>query len=53
MRMRRLAHLLVITTLLAGVFPFHCYVPHDPATGQCSPDHDTQVGYLVVLDTPR
>ncbi len=37
----------------AGVFPFHCYVPYDPATGQCSPDHDTQVGYLVVLDTPR
>ncbi len=37
----------------AGVFPFHCYVPYDPATGQCSPDHDTQVGYLVVLDQPR
>ncbi len=37
----------------AGVFPFHCYVPHDPTTGQCSPDHETQVGYLVVLDAPR
>jgi plastocyanin len=37
----------------AGIFRFKCYVPYDPATGQCSPDHDTQVGYLVVLDQPR
>jgi plastocyanin len=36
-----------------GVFRFKCYVPYDPATGQCSPDHDTQIGYLVVLDTPH
>lgn len=35
-----------------GVFKFKCYVPYDPATGDCSPDHDTQVGYLVVLDAP-
>ncbi len=37
----------------AGVFPFRCYVPHDPATGTCSPDHETMIGYFVVLDTPR
>jgi plastocyanin len=37
----------------AGIFRFKCYVPYDPATGECSPDHDTQIGYLVVLDTPR
>jgi plastocyanin len=36
-----------------GVFRFKCYIPYDPATGDCSPDHDTQVGYLVVLDAPR
>jgi plastocyanin len=37
----------------AGIFRFKCYVPYDPATGMCSPDHDTQIGYLVVLDAPR
>jgi hypothetical protein len=36
-----------------GVFRFKCYVPFDPAAGMCSPDHDTQIGYLVVLDEPR
>lgn len=36
-----------------GVFRFHCYVPYDPAAGMCSPDHATQVGYLVVLDAPQ
>lgn len=36
-----------------GIFRFKCYVPFDPATGMCSPDHDTQIGYLVVLDAPR
>jgi hypothetical protein len=37
----------------AGVFRFKCYIPYDPVAGNCSPDHDTQVGYLVVLDAPR
>ncbi len=37
----------------SGTFRFKCYVPYDPVTGHCSPDHDTQIGYLVVLDTPR
>lgn len=36
-----------------GVFPYRCYIPFDPKTGACSPDHDTQVGYLVVLDGAR
>ena len=36
-----------------GMFPYRCYIPHDPATGACSPDHETMVGYLVVLDPPR
>ncbi len=36
-----------------GIFAFRCYVPHDPATGTCSPDHETMIGHLVVLDTPR
>jgi hypothetical protein len=37
----------------AGIFRFKCYVPYDPTAGECSPDHDTQIGYLVVLDAPR
>ncbi|MDR7418607.1 MAG: hypothetical protein QN178_06825 [Armatimonadota bacterium] len=37
----------------AGVFRFKCYVPYNAAAGECSPDHDTQIGYLVVLDAPR
>jgi hypothetical protein len=36
-----------------GVFRFKCYIPYDPTAGNCSPDHDTQVGYLVVLDAAR
>jgi plastocyanin len=36
-----------------GVFQFKCYVPYNAAAGECSPDHSTQIGYLVVLDTPR
>lgn len=33
-----------------GVFPFRCYVPYLPGTGDCTPDHESQVGYLVVVD---
>lgn len=36
----------------AGVFPYRCYVPYDPATGTCSPDHPKMTGYLVVLEAP-
>ena len=37
----------------AGVFPYRCYIPYDPATGACSPDHETMIGYLIVLDPLR
>ena len=36
-----------------GVFPYRCYIPYDPVAASCSPDHDTMIGYLVVLDQPR
>ena len=36
-----------------GMFSYRCYIPHDPATGACSPDHETMIGYLVVLDPLR
>ena len=36
-----------------GVFPYRCYIPHDPTTGACSPDHETMIGYLIVLDPLR
>lgn len=37
----------------AGVFRYQCYIPYDPATASCSPDHETMIGYLIVLDDPR
>lgn len=36
-----------------GVFPYRCYIPYDPVAKSCSPDHETMVGYLVVLDDGR
>lgn len=36
-----------------GIFKFHCNIPYNPTAGDCSPDHETQVGYLVVLDPSR
>ncbi len=35
-----------------GIFEYRCYIPYDPATGACSPDHDKMIGHLVVIDTP-
>jgi plastocyanin len=35
-----------------GIFEYRCYIPYDPQAGACSPDHDTMIGHLVVLDTP-
>ncbi len=32
----------------SGVFAFHCVLPHDPARGNCTPDHDQMLGYLIV-----
>lgn len=34
----------------AGVFAFHCALPHDPAKGDCTPDHALMRGYLIVTD---
>lgn len=33
-----------------GVFAYRCVLPHDPATGDCTPDHDLMRGYLIVTD---
>jgi len=33
-----------------GVFTYRCYLPYDPATGTCSPDHEQMIGHLVVID---
>jgi hypothetical protein len=33
-----------------GIFVYRCGLPYDPATGTCSPEHDRQIGHLVVLD---
>lgn len=34
----------------AGVFLYRCALPHNPATGDCTPDHDLMRGYLIVTD---
>jgi len=34
----------------AGVFQWMCNIPPDPAEGECDPDHEAMVGYLIVLD---
>jgi heme/copper-type cytochrome/quinol oxidase subunit 2 len=31
-----------------GVFVFQCMLPHDPAKGYCTPDHELMRGYLMV-----
>lgn len=33
-----------------GVFLFRCALPHNPATGDCTPDHELMRGYLIVTD---
>jgi uncharacterized cupredoxin-like copper-binding protein len=34
----------------AGVFQWICNIPPDAAEGECDPDHETMVGYLIVLE---
>ena len=34
----------------AGVFRWMCNIPPDPPEGECDPDHEAMVGYLIVLD---
>lgn len=31
-----------------GVFEYRCALPHDPAKGHCTPDHEQMRGYLIV-----
>jgi len=32
-----------------GVFQYVCATPHDHERGECDPDHETMVGYLIVI----
>ena len=41
---------LTFTANKPGIFEYRCYVPYDPATATCSPDHDRMVGHLIVID---
>lgn len=34
----------------AGVFQWICNIPQDAAEGECDADHETMIGYLIVLD---
>lgn len=36
----------------AGIFEYRCYIPYNPKTGDCSPDHEKMIGHLVVLESP-
>ncbi len=33
-----------------GVFAFQCVLPHDPAKGDCTPDHELMRGYVIVTE---
>lgn len=33
-----------------GVFAYMCVLPHDPAKGNCTPDHELMRGYLIVTE---
>ena len=33
-----------------GIIEYRCYIPYDPATATCAPDHDQMIGHLVVLE---
>jgi plastocyanin len=43
---------LTFTPDRSGIFEYRCYIPYDPKTGSCSPDHDKMIGHIVVLDPP-
>ncbi len=44
------AETLTFTADKTGIYEYRCYLPYDPATATCSPDHDYMIGHLVVLD---
>ncbi len=33
-----------------GVFVYRCVLPHNPAAGECTPDHEQMRGYLIVTE---
>jgi len=33
-----------------GVYVFQCVLPHNPAQGDCTPDHELMRGYLIVTE---
>ena len=44
------AETLTFTADKPGIYEYRCYLPYDPATATCSPDHEQMVGHLVVLE---
>ncbi len=44
------SQVLAFTPRASGVFEYRCYLPYDPATATCAPDHDKMIGHLVVID---
>ncbi|KRT76371.1 MAG: hypothetical protein XU14_C0050G0016 [Armatimonadetes bacterium CSP1-3] len=44
------AETLTFTADKSGIYEYRCYLPYDPATATCSPDHEQMVGHLVVLE---
>lgn len=46
----RASELLTFTANKPGIFEYRCYLPYDPATATCSPDHEHMVGHLVVIE---
>ena len=46
----RAAETLTFVAAKSGIYEYRCYLPYDPATATCSPDHDRMIGHLVVID---
>lgn len=44
------SEMLTFIASLPGIFEYRCYIPYDPATATCAPDHHEMIGHLVVLD---
>ena len=44
------AETLTFVASKSGIFEYRCYLPHDPATATCAPDHERMVGHLVVVE---
>lgn len=47
------SEVIALTVDKPGIFSYRCYLPYDPATATCSPDHDRIVGHLVVIEGAR